>query len=113
MNKSVLISVLHILLLLPAISFSQIEPGTFVVRPKEIDVVLNNPGIGFTTFQRFDGDTLTTLNNNKGWTEGPTRLFTRHLKENWPIDNILKLLLLTGGFIGNILSRKKVNIAGI
>ncbi|MEP7111059.1 MAG: DUF4832 domain-containing protein, partial [Ferruginibacter sp.] len=28
------------------------------------------PGIGFTTFQRFNGDTLTTLNKNQGWTEG-------------------------------------------
>ena len=36
------------------------------VRPTEIDDVLNNPGIGFTTFQRFNGDKL----NKKGWTEG-------------------------------------------
>ena len=51
-------------------SFSQINPGTLVVRPKEIDYVLINPGIGFTTFQRFNGDTLTTLKNKSGWTEG-------------------------------------------
>src|SRR4051812_11322887 len=70
MNKSILFRALYILLLLPALSFSQIEPGTMVVRPKEIDAVLNNPGIGFTTFQRFNGDTLTSLNNNRGWTEG-------------------------------------------
>ena len=70
MNKSKLINALYTLLLLPTTSFSQIEPGIFVARPKEIDVVLNNPGIGFTTFQRFNGDTLTALNNNKGWTEG-------------------------------------------
>ena len=69
MNQSLLNSP-YMLLLLPALSFSQIKPGTFVARPKEIDAVLNNPGIGFTTFQRFNGDTLTTLNNNKGWTEG-------------------------------------------
>lgn len=37
------------------------------VRPKEINDVLNNPGIGFTTFQRFNGD---TLNAGYGWTEG-------------------------------------------
>src|SRR5215510_8692249 len=55
-------------LLSPA--FSQIGPGTLVVRPKEIDDVLVNPGIGFTTFQRFNGDTLTTLKNKSGWTEG-------------------------------------------
>jgi hypothetical protein len=49
---------------------AQIEQGSFVSRPKEIDDVLNNPGIGFTTFQRFNGDTLTTLDNNLRWTEG-------------------------------------------
>lgn len=38
-----------------------------VVKPKEIQDVLNNPGIGFTTFQRFNGD---TLNSGKKWTEG-------------------------------------------
>src|SRR5919112_1920966 len=70
MNKLLLLRALYILLLLPTFSFSQIEPEIFVSRPKEIDIVLNNPGIGFTTFQRFNGDTLTTLNNNKGWTEG-------------------------------------------
>ncbi|MHC4438891.1 MAG: DUF4832 domain-containing protein, partial [Planctomycetota bacterium] len=40
---------------------------TVIVRPKEIDDVLTNPGIGFMTFQRFNGD---TLNDAKGWTEG-------------------------------------------
>jgi len=38
-----------------------------VVRPQEIDDVLVNPGIGFMTFQRFNGD---DLNAGKGWTEG-------------------------------------------
>jgi hypothetical protein len=37
------------------------------VRPAEIDDVLVNPGIGFQTFQRFNGD---TLNEGYGWTEG-------------------------------------------
>lgn len=37
------------------------------VRPREIDDVLINPGIGFTTFQRFNGD---TLNEGLRWTEG-------------------------------------------
>ncbi len=40
---------------------------TMLVRPKEIDDVLVNPGIGFMTFQRFNGD---TLNPGAGWTEG-------------------------------------------
>lgn len=38
-----------------------------IVRPREIDDVLVNPGIGFTTFQRFNGD---ELNPDQGWTEG-------------------------------------------
>lgn len=37
------------------------------VRPAEIDDVLTNPGIGFMTFQRFNGD---ELNEGMGWTEG-------------------------------------------
>ncbi|MGO8674990.1 MAG: DUF4832 domain-containing protein [Limisphaerales bacterium] len=37
------------------------------VRPKEIYEVLVNPGVGFTTFQRFNGD---ALNDGLGWTEG-------------------------------------------
>jgi hypothetical protein len=41
------------------------EPVT--VRPAEIDDVLVNPGIGFMTFQRFNGD---DLNSGVGWTEG-------------------------------------------
>ena len=41
--------------------------GTIKVYPKESDELLLNPGIGFTTFQRFNGD---TLNTGMGWTEG-------------------------------------------
>ncbi len=37
------------------------------VKPKELHDVLTNPGIGFTTFQRFNGD---ELNEGTGWTEG-------------------------------------------
>ena len=37
------------------------------VYPTEINDVLNNPGIGFTTFQRFNGD---ELNDGIKWTEG-------------------------------------------
>jgi predicted esterase len=38
-----------------------------VVRPREINDVLLNPGIGFMTFQRFNGD---RLNQGQKWTEG-------------------------------------------
>jgi hypothetical protein len=37
------------------------------VQPNEIDDVLTNPGMGFMTFQRFNGD---ELNEGSGWTEG-------------------------------------------
>lgn len=40
---------------------------TIKVYPREHHELLLNPGIGFTTFQRFNGD---TLNPGIGWTEG-------------------------------------------
>jgi hypothetical protein len=40
---------------------------TITVRFRESDEVLTNPGIGFTTFQRFNGD---KTNEGVGWTEG-------------------------------------------
>jgi hypothetical protein len=40
---------------------------TVIVRPKESDEILTNPGIGFMTFQRFNGD---KLNEGQKWTEG-------------------------------------------
>ena len=43
------------------------QPAKVTVYPKEINDVLLNPGIGFTTFQRFNGD---ELNPGRGWTEG-------------------------------------------
>ena len=43
------------------------QQATVVVKPQEINDVLVNPGIGFTTFQRFNGD---ALNAGKKWTEG-------------------------------------------
>ena len=47
-------------------SVAQDQPSQIKVYPKEIFDVLNNPGIGFMTFQRFNGDTL----NRVRWTEG-------------------------------------------
>ena len=41
--------------------------GMTKVYPKESDELLLNPGIGFTTFQRFNGD---ALNPGIDWTEG-------------------------------------------
>jgi len=52
------------------ITFTQIPVcgQEIVVRPKEIDDVLTNPGIGFATFQTFNGDPVNPL--GKSWTEG-------------------------------------------
>ncbi|MGH9616063.1 MAG: beta-galactosidase, partial [Acidobacteriaceae bacterium] len=48
-------------------AFEQQPPDIVVVKPKPFDGVLVNPGIGFTTFQRFNGD---SLNSGTKWTEG-------------------------------------------
>lgn len=53
-----------LIILTPMTAWSQ---KTIIVRPEEIDDVLVNPGIGFMTFQRFNGD---KLNEGKKWTEG-------------------------------------------
>jgi len=53
-----------LLSLCPLVALGQ---ETIVVRPVEIDDVLTNPGIGFMTFQRFNGD---RLNEGQRWTEG-------------------------------------------
>ena len=50
---------LILLTLLSAVIYSSvIAQETIYVRPVEIDDVLINPGIGFMTFQRFNGDAL-------------------------------------------------------
>ena len=46
---------------------AQAQSQQIIKYPKEIFTVLNNPGIGFTTFQRFNGD---ELNRGNHWTEG-------------------------------------------
>ena len=62
---------------------------TVVVRPNVIDDVLVNPGIGFMTFQRFNGD---KLNPGKEWTEGfpiEYQEFNGNLKvEGYPMTSI-------------------------
>lgn len=76
------ITALTLLILFPALSIAQINPGTLVVRPIEIHEVLVNPGIGFTTFQRFNGN---SLNTGIGWTEG--RPINYHLKAHGELKN--------------------------
>lgn len=48
-------------------AYPQNPDKLIVVKPKEISDVLTNPGMGFMTFQRFNGD---ELNSGSGWTEG-------------------------------------------
>lgn len=48
-------------------AFAQQSSDLVIVKPKLFDGVLVNPDIGFTTFQRFNGD---SLNAGTGWTEG-------------------------------------------
>ncbi len=55
------------LFLFPGVAMHAISEETVTVRPGEIDDVLINPGIGFMTFQRFNGD---ELNAGLKWTEG-------------------------------------------
>jgi hypothetical protein len=63
-----LIIAFFITIILTSLSITSIfAQETVTVRPKEIDDILINPGIGFMTFQRFNGDTLNTA---KRWTEG-------------------------------------------
>jgi hypothetical protein len=57
----------HTLLLALAPAVMLLGQTTRIVRPKEIDTVLVNPGIGFTTLNRYNGD---PLNAGTRWTEG-------------------------------------------
>ncbi len=70
MNTRALKTLFQTLLLLAFLAGGQtrLHSGEIVtVRPQEIDDVLVNPGVGFTTFQRFNGD---KLNEGLKWTEG-------------------------------------------
>jgi hypothetical protein len=62
-----LFSAMIVLLLTSLQSMSQNPDHLTVIKPKEINDVLINPGMGFMTFQRFNGD---NLNAGSGWTEG-------------------------------------------
>ncbi len=59
--------VLFFSLIVSLASYSQNPDHLTVIKPQEINDVLINPGIGFMTFQRFNGD---DLNEGAGWTEG-------------------------------------------
>ncbi|NOY37289.1 MAG: DUF4832 domain-containing protein [Chlorobi bacterium] len=61
------LSYLVILVIVSGITIKASAQKTIYVRPVVTDEVLTNPGMGFMTFQRFNGD---TLNAGSGWTEG-------------------------------------------
>jgi hypothetical protein len=65
MKKSVNFLIAFFVISVMAIEVS--AQKTITVRFKETGDVLTNPGIGFTTFQRFNGD---KTNEGVGWTEG-------------------------------------------
>ena len=58
---------LFVLLVLLIVAIEVPAQKIITVRFKETDEVLTNPGIGFMTFQRFNGD---KSNEGAGWTEG-------------------------------------------
>lgn len=79
--------VLICLLVLASASAAVAQTATKVVRPKEIDSVLVNPGMGIQTFQRFNGD---AINPGLGWSEeGPTgQLVPASDAVNFPASSI-------------------------
>lgn len=66
-NKVVSSKALMILWVLLNLAGNTNAQKILTVKPHEIDDVLTNPGMGFMTFQRFNGD---ELNEGIGWTEG-------------------------------------------
>ena len=57
-NSQFLFTALLAALIIPFLLSSCSKPKTVVVEPKEIDDVLVNPGMGFTTFYSFNGDEI-------------------------------------------------------
>lgn len=69
--KNPILSIVCCLFIGNAVTTAQPAADVVKVRPVEIQDVLTNPGIGFTTFQRFNGDSLNPREKNGiGWTEG-------------------------------------------
>ena len=60
-------SFLMVFFVISVMAFEVSAQKIITVRFKETNDVLTNPGIGFTTFQRFNGD---NSNEGVGWTEG-------------------------------------------
>ena len=76
-----------VFLLLGAADYASAQSGSVVVRPKEIQDLLVNPGMGITTFQRFNGQ---ALNPPLTWSEeGPTeKLVDSEQKPEFPPTSV-------------------------
>lgn len=74
-------------LLLMMAASAAAQTDNVVVRPKETDEVLVNPGMGIQTFQRFNGD---PLNQDLKWSEeGPTgKLESAPVKPDFPGSSV-------------------------
>ena len=90
----------HALLFLVVFCTPSFAQETIIVRPVEMDDVLVNPGIGFMTFQRFNGD---SLNEGKKWTEGHPIIkqdFDGNLEnENHPMTSLAYFRMIPGWFL--------------
>jgi len=76
----------RILVVVVLIFSAQAQTGRVIVRPTEIHDVLVNPGMGITTFQRFNGD---PLNPGLRWSEeGPTAKLAGGDKAEFPGTSI-------------------------
>jgi len=69
------------------------DPDVFVVKPEETDEILNNPGMGFTTFHSFDGDV-------QGYPRSSVAYFRWYWKDLEPVEGQFQW-----GLIDNALRR--------
>ena len=89
------INLILFFLLVSILSFGQ-YPAVTKVKPKEIDSVLFNPGMGFTTFQQFNGDRRNAIDNcGDFFDEYPYELYMDEEKNlqnpNYPFTTIAYL----------------------
>lgn len=70
---------------------AQEQPSLIRVFPKEIVDILNNPGIGFTTFQRFNGDEQSRIRWAPGYTFNYEAFNGKLTNKNYPQSTIAYL----------------------
>ena len=99
---------LKVLIVILSISSDLSAQKIITVRFKETDEVLTNPGIGFTTFQRFNGD---KTNEGVGWTEGMPIDYQKFDGNLVTPDQPCHLLPISG-YTGDFLNQRWANITG-